>query len=803
MTSDEPGTPPDRPSGPARRSRRAGRTSQSYDFRARFGDPQPSQREGLREPSAREQRIPGRGRLTVRELMAQMGVEQVPGQQPPAPQYPQPGLPGQPVPPPAGQPPVQQPQAYQPPAAPQAPPSYQPPVPPQGYQPPAGQPQPPATPVPQPPRRPRRQTPPPPALPPITGQQPAAPEPPRPPVEQPTHESTQLIPPVTEQPPAVDLSEARTHERVTRETRGWTDQDVAAEPAPAPTPDTGGYELPADDDSAVRRRRRPLEPTPDLTGALKTANAKRKSQATPKRRTRRPMTRGRIFAGTGRVLLSLACVLTLVGTGYVWSIQRGWNNSWNLTKALNTNDKNIRNKDAQYGDENYLVVGTDSRAGKNGDLGAGDSSQVEGIRSDTVLLVHVPADRSRVVAVSWPRDLAVDRPECEEWDSKTGGYDGTMLPGEDGVKLNSVYAVGGPKCLVKTLTQISGLEINHFIAMDFEGFEKVVNVIGGVQVCSTVPLYDYELGYILRKKGTYKLKGRRALNYVRARNISAEGNGDYGRIKRQQLFMSSLLRGALSGDVLKNPAKMNRIVNTFIKYSTVDNVDTDSLIQLADSMQGMDAGAVTFITIPTAGTTTDGENNEIPRTDDINAIFNAIIDDKPLPGEKKPTSSDKKDDGDKKADGGTTSAPKQQTASQVDATAQYPSNTTVRVLNGSGQTGVATDVMNKLISEDFTVPGVADASTKRDDTVVRYGPGEQDSAATVAKMIPGARIQEDKTVKVGVEVILGKDFTGVDEMTSPASAGSTLSVGQLPPANTNSDLPNDLAVTNAGDTTCS
>src|SRR5690606_19392796 len=116
---------------------------------------------------------------------------------------------------------------------------------------------------------------------------------------------------------------------------------------------------------------------------------------------------------------------------------------------------------------------------------------------------------------------------------------------------------------------------------------KVVRAIGGVEVCSTVPLYDYEIGHILRKPGKQKLTGRRALNYVRARNIATEGNGDYGRIKRQQLFMSSLLRSTLSGDVLKKPNKLNNIVNTFIEYSYVDGVDTQSLIDLAESMQGM------------------------------------------------------------------------------------------------------------------------------------------------------------------------------------------------------------------------
>ncbi|WP_298440831.1 LCP family protein, partial [Gordonia sp. (in: high G+C Gram-positive bacteria)] len=646
------------------------------------------------------------------------------------------------------------------------------------------------------------------------------PVPTRPPVPAPPADITQMLPPVAETTGPVDLSAAATAERAQRESRSQAPRTPAEQTSPAPDhPQPAAPEQPAKAPSApapgdtaaataapqppsaehAARERRPLEPTPDLTGAIEQVQLDR----------RRPRRTGRSFSvaaarNTGRVLVALACVLTLVGTGYVWNAL-AIDSKWNTTAAINANDPNIRNKGAQTGDENYLIVGTDSRAGVNGKIGGGDSTTIEGIRSDTILLVNIPADRSRVVAVSWPRDLQVDRPECEQWDANTGTYPDdpstgkpVVVPAESDVKLNSIYAIGGPSCLVKTLTKISGLYINHFIGMDFEGFEKVVNVIGGVKVCSTVPLYDYELGYILRKPGTQKLTGKRALNYVRARNISVEGNGDYGRIKRQQLFMSSLLRSTLSSDVMSNPTKLKKILNTFIKYSTVDNVNIDSLVQLADSMQGVDAGRVTFVTIPTSGTAQDGSNNEIPRMDDIHAIFNAIIDDKPLPGEKK-----------QKPKKGETTAPKSSsekpapTPSQVDATAQYPTNMTVRVLNGSGQTGVATEVMNVLIREGFTVPGVADASTKESDTVVRYGAGEQDSAATIAKMFPGAKIQEDRTVKVGVEVILGTDFQGTSAIADPPSPGSTLSVGQLPPANTNSDLPNDLSVTNAGDTTCS
>ncbi|WP_341258012.1 LCP family protein [Gordonia malaquae] len=753
MSSDRPGadSPDDQPSSP-RRSRRAGRSSDSYDFRDRFGDTGRHPRaEGLREPTGREQYVRPRGRLTVRQLMDQMGVDESAGTLPPA----------QVEPPATGRrratpPPTPPRPTTPPPSAPAPRPAAQAP------RPSAPQESNPAPPSPQ--RRP--------ATPPAARPQPrpAAPK----------SEATQAIPPIAgfEFEP-VDLSDTTTASRASDESRAQSPT-----PPKAPSDDAPAVAQQATDvvDAPKKIRRRPLEPTPDLTQVIERVRP-RKAPLTKKARARK------VATGTGRTLVALACILSLVGTGYVWNMNRVWNGNWNNVFAIDPDSKDVRNKDAQYGDETYLIVGTDTRSGQNAKVGAGEADTVEGARADTILLVNVPADRSRVVAVSWPRDLAVDRPECQNWNSETKEYDG-VLPAANSVKLNGVFADGGPSCIVKTLTQMSGLNINHFIAMDFAGFEHVVRAVGGVEVCSKVPLFDDEIGYIVKTPGRKKLTPKQSLNYVRARHIALEGNGDYGRIKRQQLFMSSLLRSTLSGDVLSNPSKLNGIVKTFIKYSYVDRVDTDALINLADSMQGMDAGAVTFLTIPTSGTSEDGQNNEIPRTDDIDAIFNAIIDDQPLPGEKKKRPAD--------APAPTTKAP-----ANTEMTAQHASNITARVLNGTGQPGMASNVMDELIRQGVEVSGIGDASEQRTDTVVRYGTGERDSAATIAKLFPGAKIQLDKSVKSGVQVILGSDFGGVETMGSVPAAGSTLSVEHLPENVNSSNLPNDLAVTNAGDTTCS
>ncbi|MFT4125455.1 MAG: LCP family protein [Gordonia sp. (in: high G+C Gram-positive bacteria)] len=608
------------------------------------------------------------------------------------------------------------------------------------------------------------------------------------------NEVTQKITPVAAEAAVdVDLSDRATQRRAIEESRAQLASPAAIaddEPAPPEAPSAPPVETTAIPPTAIPPTAddAPLQRTPDLA-----VLAKRRSRRIPAPARGARMTRSATV--TGRVLVAVACVLSLVGTGFVWGYLNTVNGNWRNIVALDPNDRNVIDRNAQYGDENYLIVGTDTRSGQNARVGAGTTADADGARSDTVILVNVPADRSRVVAVSFPRDLQVDRPECQIWNNESGTYQGTLEAATE-VKLNSVYADGGPQCLVRVVTQLSGLAVNHFIGMDFAGFEKIVNALGGVEVCSTSPIYDYELGSILRRPGKQKVSGRKALNYVRARTVSTEGNGDYGRIKRQQLFMSSLLRSTLSGNVLANPSKLNKIISTFINYSYVDRVDTQSLLKLAESMQGLDAGRVSFITLPTSGTTEDGSNNEMQDVDKINVLFGAIIDDLPLPGEEA-----------RRPRAGESSSPAPSrprppaTPSRVSATAQNPGNVGVRVLNGTGQTGSATEVSDELSALGFGVRGVADASENRSKTVIRYGAGEMDSAATLAEMFPGASIQQDATVRSGVEVILGSDFTGT--LGTVPDTGSTLSVSQLPPAANSGELPNDLAITNAGDTTCS
>jgi LCP family protein required for cell wall assembly len=513
----------------------------------------------------------------------------------------------------------------------------------------------------------------------------------------------------------------------------------------------------------------------------------------------------------GRTAAALIAASALVLTGGAWQWQSQKNDSLNKVAALDPNSRDILNPNGQYGDENFLIVGVDSRIGANAGMGAGDTEDAAGSRSDTVMLVNIPANRKRVVAVSFPRDLAITPMKCEAWDPQTGAYgpvydEQSETYGPDKVytetKLNSAYSFGGPKCLVKVIQKLSGLSINRFMAVDFAGFAKMVDALGGVEVCSTTPLKDYELGSVLEHAGRQVINGHTALNYVRARQVITETNGDYGRIKRQQRFLSSLLRSLISKEVFFSLSKLNNVVNMFIDDSYVDNIKTKDLVDLGQSIQGVNAGRITFVTVPTTGVT-DSDGNEPPRTSDVKALFDAIINDDPLPEEKNPDNTPVP--GTPKS---TTSAPQatpspaptQGSAEVVNAITTDPHDINVRVSNSTGQDGLAATAATQLEQHGFVVDGRDDYPTSLTATTVLFSPGNEQAAATVASAFTNPTIERVSGMGNTIQVVLGNDFGSVS---APQPSGSQVQVNVLRgTSSTPTHLPEDLTVTNAADTTC-
>jgi hypothetical protein len=358
---------------------------------------------------------------------------------------------------------------------------------------------------------------------------------------------------------------------------------------------------------------------------------------------------------------------------------------------------------------------------------------------------------------------------------------------------------------VKVIQKLSGLSVNRFMAVDFAGFAKMVDAVGGVEVCSTTPLEDYELGTVLANAGRQVIDGHTALQYVRARQVTTESNGDYGRIKRQQLFLSSLLRSLISKEVFFSLSKLNNVVNMFIDDSYVDNIQTKDLVDLGQSLQGVNAGRITFVTVPTTGQT-DSDGNEPPRTDDMHSLFEAIINDDPLPEEKNPDNTPVPGTPESTARAtpdsashvpSPTAAPN---AELVDAVTTNPRDVTVRVSNSTGENGLAATAATELQSHGFNVTSPDDYPGPLNSTTVFFSPGNEQAAATVASSFTNPTIERVTGMGDVVQVVLGSDFYSV---APPSPSGSPVQVHVVHgSSSTPTQLPEDLTVTNAADTTC-
>jgi hypothetical protein len=311
---------------------------------------------------------------------------------------------------------------------------------------------------------------------------------------------------------------------------------------------------------------------------------------------------------------------------------------------------------------------------------------------------------------------------------------------------------------------------------------------------------------VLSNAGRQIIDGHTALQYVRARQVTTETNGDYGRIKRQQLFLSSLLRSLISKEVFFSLSKLNNVVNMFIDDSYVDNIKTKDLVDLGQSIQGVNAGRISFITVPTTGET-DSEGNEPPRTEDVHSLFDAIINDDPLPEEKNadntpvpgtPESTVSATPDSANQAPSTTSDP--QNAELVDAVTTNPQDVTVRVSNSTGEDGLANTAASELQSHGFNVTTPDDYPGPLSSTTVFFSPGNEQAAATVASSFTNPTIERVTGMGDVVRVVLGSDFYAV---AAPSPSGSPVQVHVVHGTSTApTHLPEDLTVTNAADTTC-
>ena len=286
--------------------------------------------------------------------------------------------------------------------------------------------------------------------------------------------------------------------------------------------------------------------------------------------------------------------------------------------------------------ENVLLIGSDSRAFAGG---AKFGAEVTGARSDTTILVHISADGKKAVLVSIPRDTYTEIPPCR--------LPGGKLSAPTKNRFNVAYNIGGPSCTIATVEHLTHLRIDHFVEVNFLGFQRMVDALGGVKVCLTKPIDDpvrinpatgHKIGSgLVVDAGTHTFHGKDALGFVRARYAVGDGS-DLSRIKNQQVFISAVIRKATSNRLLFNPFKLYSFLDAATKSIRTDpGFGLRQLKKLAGELHGLKPGKVDLLTVPLSNPNAYVDIGGVPASvvfwdkQRAGRIWQALRTDSPLP----------------------------------------------------------------------------------------------------------------------------------------------------------------------------
>ncbi|QXC63197.1 LCP family protein [Aquihabitans sp. G128] len=411
--------------------------------------------------------------------------------------------------------------------------------------------------------------------------------------------------------------------------------------------------------------------------------------------------------------------------------------------------------DAVGGPSNYLVVGSDSRSGGDPlDPSAGDDHAP---LADTIMLLRIDPGKKQAKMLSLPRDLWVT-------------LDTTGRKG----RINAAYSKG-PQELVDTLRDELDVPINHYVEVDFQGFQDIVSAIDGVPMWFDRAMRDRNTGLDVLHPGCIDLDGRNALAFARSRHLeyfshggfTYDGTGDLGRISRQQLFLRRVIDRAKDKGI-SNPLTLKRLVDAGTSNVTIDDqLSVGDLLALGRRFSSFDSAALQTYTLPNTPRTTSGGAQivEVDRTEaePILALF------------RDPVATTATTDG----AGPTSGAGSSSTTAVTSDVA--PADVDVTVLNSSGQQGEAVKVADQLVTVGFTVDHFGNGEElqhpSEDHTVVRYAAGQADEARTVAASIRGTvAVEEDASLDRGAVVLfLGADWAGLAPTTTTRASSSTSS----------------------------
>ncbi|MER7467547.1 LCP family protein [Streptomyces sp. NPDC097981] len=542
-------------------------------------------------------------------------------------------------------------------------------------------------------------------------------------------------------------------------------------------PRTGNYELRLDRSAAQRQpsvaapRRKPSARSGAASATPKapptSVPAPRRGEGPPGRRGGRPRKGG---GGGGR----RKKILVITGGTLAFLLVGGSLAAYLYYDHLNGNLKVTDVGDAGTGgfkkDQpiNILVIGTDKRSGA-GNEGYGDAESVG--HADTTILFHVSKDRSNATALSIPRDLITNIPACP-----TKQPDGSTktIPGQKGTRFNVSLGQEGrdPGCTMRTVKEITGVTVDHFMMVDFNAVKVLSTAVGGVPVCLAKSVDDKD-SQLKLDAGEHRLQGEQALAFVRTRH--AFGNeSDLDRIKTQQQFLGSMMREMKSKETLTSPKKFFSLAEAATKSLNVDSGigSINKLTNLAGELKDMDLKNITFTTLPVL----DNPNEPVGKKATV--VINQGVADpllKMIQADVSLTEVEKKEQASK-------DAADAEAKSKADALLQGnrapAGDVRVDLYNGGGPPGAASTTLTWLQNSKGVnkASNHGNAPAKVGTTQLEYAPNQADEARALADMmgLPATALKmgsADAAAKTPMKLTLGADFKGAGvSLTAPQKA---------------------------------
>ncbi|MGH2658341.1 MAG: LCP family protein [Actinomycetota bacterium] len=384
---------------------------------------------------------------------------------------------------------------------------------------------------------------------------------------------------------------------------------------------------------------------------------------------------------------------------------------------------------------NYLLLGSDSRAGLPPEE-YGVDEQVGVYRSDTIIVVRTDPREGRAVILHFPRDLWVE------------------IPGRGPGRINTAFGGGveggGPQLVARTIRDVTGLQINHVLYVDLEGFRGVIDAIGGIPMCVDRPLYDQLAGLDIRKAGCFTFDGRTALAYVRARHLPGDCIPDFARIARQQQFLRALLAKILTpGQLVHLPSTLEAVVENIRVDPGLR--DLAELLYLSEQLKGISTGDADFRVVPTVPDSlyVDGVFTSIVRMvqPDARALFRNLRQGRALGelGREQPS------------------------------TPPSPANIRVAVYDDASN-GTANRVFSVVERSGFDVsPGILDADALApavEEAILLFRPGAEDMARVVQGFVPNLEMREVPDGFLG-EADVGLVITRTFQPERPGAEGAS------------------------------